>query len=67
MRLFRFEWEKMMLRQRGLLILIVYFILQLAVLAVTDAPYHEERMTFGEQYQKYLEQVRGKYTEEKGN
>lgn len=67
MRLFRFEWEKMMLRQRGLLILIVYFILQLAVLAVTDAPYHEERMTFGEQYQKYLKQVRGKYTEEKGN
>lgn len=67
MRLFRFEWEKMMLRQRGLLILIVYFILQLAVLAVTDAPYHEERMTFREQYQKYLKQVRGKYTEEKGN
>lgn len=67
MRLFRFEWEKMMLRQRGLLILIVYFILQLAVLAVTDAPYHEERMTFREQYQKYLEQVRGKYTKEKGD
>lgn len=67
MRLFRFEWEKMMLRQRGLLILIVYFILQLAVLAVADVPYHEERMTFREQYQKYLKQVRGKYTEEKGD
>ena len=67
MRLFRFEWEKMMLRQRGLLILVVYFILQLAFLVVTDAPYHEERITFGEQYQKYLEQVRGKYTKEKGD
>lgn len=66
MQLFRFEWEKMMLRQKGLLIFTVYFILQLAVLAATDAPYHEEQITFKEQYQKYLEQVRGKYMKEKG-
>lgn len=67
MQLFRFEWGKMMLRQRGLLILILYFIMKLTFLAVTDVPYHEERITFGEQYQKYLEQVHGKYTETKGD
>jgi len=65
--LFRFEWDKMMFRQRGMLILILYFVLKLTFLVVMDAPYHEERITFGGQYGKYLEQVRGKYTKEKGD
>lgn len=67
MQLFRIEWGKMMLRQRGVLILALYFILKLVLLVVTDVPYHEERITFSEQYHKYLEQVRGKYTKEKGD
>lgn len=67
MQLFCFEWGKMMLRQRGLLILVLYFVLKLTFLVVMDVPYHEERITFGEQYQKYLEQVHGKYTETKGD
>lgn len=67
MHLFQLEWKKMMFRQKGIFILVLYFILKLVLLVITDAPYHEEQITFGKQYQKYLEQVRGKYTKEKGD
>ena len=54
-----------MLYRKGIVTLILYFIMELAILSVTDEPYHTDRFTFEKQYQTYLKQVQGKCTDEK--
>lgn len=65
MQLFRLEWEKMMRRQRGAVILLLYFVLEFMLLVVTDTPYHAKRQEAGGQYRHYLSELRGPYSKEK--
>lgn len=64
MRLFYFEVRKMLLHQWGLIILLLYLLLQISILlgSTIDNP---DSVLYQEEYFYYLRQVSGPYTEDK--
>ncbi|MFD0710808.1 TolB family protein [Paenibacillus sp. GCM10027626] len=61
---FRYELKKMLLKQKGLLFIVLYFVCSLASLMIGDQPANPDAVTNGAHYQYYLQQVKGRFTAE---
>ncbi len=66
MRNIAFEIRKVMLYEKGLLILLLFVAISILWLFFTDEPMFSEMVTYEEEYSMYLKKVEGAYSEEKG-
>lgn len=67
MELFRFESKKMLIHQKGLLILLAFMAAAVAFWVITDSPAAPDMELYRASYEKELPQVEGALTQEKRN
>lgn len=64
-RTFLYELKKMMLVRKGLWMIVLFFLLNIITLFLTDAPENEQAEYHKADYTYYLKQVEGEYTSQK--
>lgn len=65
MSVFSYEWKKLMVMQRGLCYILAALLVSTVWLAAADRPRNSAMEEYREEYEWYLEQLDGAYTEEK--
>lgn len=65
MSVFSYEWKKLMIYQRGLLYILTALLASTVWLAAADRPQNSATEEYRKEYEWYLEQLGGAYTEEK--
>lgn len=63
----KYELRKILFHQKGLLYVVAFLLASAVWLTVTDAPYHSAMEQHQGEYQWYLQQVAGPYTQEKAD
>lgn len=65
MRSFRLEWNRLFVHRKGWLVVVLFLLLQLAMLVLSDTPENINADRYREDYAVLLQQVEGCWTEEK--
>lgn len=60
-----YEWKKLLFRRKGLLLIVLFLIIELASVLLFTQPYDKVLETHRDVYESYLAQVEGSLTEEK--